>query len=52
MIILYRVDDRLIHGQVVEAWIPSLGIEQAIVISDEIAKDGLRQRLLRFAMPS
>ena len=52
MIILYRVDDRLIHGQVVEAWIPSLGIEQAIVISDEIAKDELRQRLLHFAMPS
>lgn len=51
MIVFYRVDDRLVHGQVVEGWLPSEGIDHIIVISDAIAVDSLRQRLLRFATP-
>ena len=30
-----RVDDRLIHGQTIVAWCPTLGIEEIIAI-DEI----------------
>ncbi|MCD6150055.1 MAG: PTS sugar transporter subunit IIB, partial [Deltaproteobacteria bacterium] len=29
--LLVRVDDRLIHGQIVETWIPYLNINQIIV---------------------
>jgi len=51
MIILYRVDDRLVHGQVVEGWVPHLKAEELAVISDEIAADELRTAIMRFATP-
>lgn len=51
MINLYRVDDRLIHGQVVEGWIPFLSAKEIIVVSNDIAKDALRTSIMRFATP-
>jgi PTS system mannose-specific IIB component len=51
MIILYRVDDRLVHGQVVEGWVPALGAEELAVVSDEIAADEMRRVIMRFATP-
>ncbi|MDA8242687.1 MAG: PTS sugar transporter subunit IIB [Elusimicrobia bacterium] len=51
MIILYRVDDRLVHGQVVEGWVPLLKAEELAVVSDEIAGDEMRQTIMRFATP-
>jgi mannose/fructose/N-acetylgalactosamine-specific phosphotransferase system component IIB len=51
MIILYRVDDRLVHGQVVEGWVPHLQVEELAVVSDEIAVDELRTTIMRFATP-
>lgn len=51
MIILYRVDDRLVHGQVVEGWVPHLKADELAVVSDEIAADELRTTIMRFATP-
>jgi mannose/fructose/N-acetylgalactosamine-specific phosphotransferase system component IIB len=51
MIILYRVDDRLVHGQVVEGWVPHLRAEELAVVSDEIAGDEMRRMIMRFATP-
>lgn len=51
MIILYRVDDRLVHGQVVEGWVPHLRAEELAVVSDEIAGDEMRRTIMRFATP-
>ena len=51
MIILYRVDDRLVHGQVAEGWVPHLQAEELAVVSDEIAGDELRRTIMRFATP-
>jgi mannose/fructose/N-acetylgalactosamine-specific phosphotransferase system component IIB len=51
MIILYRVDDRLVHGQVVEGWVPHLRAEELAVVSDEIAGDEMRRAIMRFATP-
>ncbi|HNT97245.1 MAG TPA: PTS sugar transporter subunit IIB [Elusimicrobiales bacterium] len=48
---LFRVDDRLIHGQVVESWVPYLGTGEIVVASDEIAADETRRLLMRFAVP-
>jgi PTS system mannose-specific IIB component len=50
-IALYRVDDRLIHGQVVEGWVPELKINVIAVISDDIFKDELRKNIMRFSAP-
>ena len=51
MIILYRIDDRLVHGQVVEGWVPHLHAEELAVVSDEIAGDEMRRTIMRFATP-
>ena len=51
MIILYRIDDRLVHGQVAEGWVPHLQAEELAVVSDEIAGDELRRAIMRFATP-
>jgi len=50
-IILYRVDDRLVHGQVVEGWVPHLQVEELAVVSDEIAGDEMLRAIMRFATP-
>ena len=36
---LVDIDDRLIHGQVVTAWISDYGIESAIIVSDKVPND-------------
>ena len=51
MLTFFRVDDRLIHGQIVESWIPAMGINAVLEISDEVSGDPLRQNLLKFAVP-
>ena len=33
-----RVDDRLIHGQTIVAWCPTLSIKEIIAIDDDSAK--------------
>ena len=37
MISFVRVDNRLIHGQVVEAWLPDLKVSRVVVADDEAA---------------
>lgn len=48
---LYRIDDRLIHGQVVEAWVPYLKTNEIVVVSDEISSDEVRRTIMRFSTP-
>jgi len=50
--IIFRVDDRLIHGQVVENWIPTFGISNVIVANDLISDDEFRKNIMKFSIPS
>lgn len=50
-IVLVRIDDRLIHGQVVESWIPYVKAEHVAVVSDEAAADPIQKSLMRLALP-
>ena len=36
-IVLCRVDDRLIHGQVVVGWGQALGINRIVLVDDQVA---------------
>lgn len=47
-----RVDNRLIHGQILEAWIPFLKISSIFVVDDEVASDLFRETVIRMAVPS
>ena len=52
MISLVRVDNRLIHGQVVEAWFPHLGVGRVVVADDESARSPLVRAAMGLAVPS
>ena len=48
-IVLTRVDNRLIHGQVATNWLRSYSANLCIVADDEVAEDSMQQTLLRLA---
>ena len=50
-ITIVRIDDRLVHGQVVESWLPAYRIGRVVVVSDEAATDTTQQALMRLAIP-
>ncbi|MFJ6413425.1 PTS mannose transporter subunit IIAB [Terribacillus saccharophilus] len=50
--VLARIDTRLLHGQVATAWTKSTNPTRIIVVSDEVAKDDLRKKLIQQAAPS
>ena len=50
-LVLCRVDDRLIHGQVVVGWGQPLGIQRIVLADDEVAKSTWEQDLYRMAVP-
>jgi len=47
-----RVDDRLIHGQTIVAWCPTLGIKEIIAIDDESAKNPVLKSIMTMGVPS
>ncbi|WP_337017928.1 mannose/fructose/sorbose PTS transporter subunit IIA [Oceanobacillus massiliensis] len=50
--VLARIDTRLLHGQVATAWTKNTLPTRIIVVSDEVAKDELRKKLIQQAAPS
>ncbi len=46
MILLVRVDDRLLHGQVLGAWVPFMDADFLIIASDESASDSFRTAVM------
>ena len=50
MISLVRVDNRLIHGQVVEAWLPHLKVGRVVVADDEAASSPLIRAAMGLAV--
>lgn len=46
-----RIDDRLIHGQIVASWISVLGCTAIVVADDKAAGDPLQSMLLEMAVP-
>ncbi|MGX7205188.1 mannose/fructose/sorbose PTS transporter subunit IIA [Enterococcus pingfangensis] len=50
-LVLTRVDSRLLHGQVATTWTKTTGTNRIIVVSDAVAKDDLRKRLIEQAAP-
>lgn len=50
-IVLYRIDDRLIHGQVVVGWGQPLDIGFIVLVDDEVACSDWEQELYRMGTP-
>ena len=51
MITLVRVDNRLLHGQVLETWIPRLGAVTVVVADDEAARSPLAHAAMTLCVP-
>lgn len=51
-IVLARIDDRLIHGQVATVWSKVTNCQRIIVCDDEVAKDTIRATLLKQVAPA
>jgi PTS system mannose-specific IIB component/fructoselysine and glucoselysine-specific PTS system IIB component len=50
-LVLYRIDDRLIHGQVVVGWGQPLDIRFIVLVDDEVASSEWEQELYRMGVP-
>lgn len=48
---LVRIDDRLIHGQVVMAWCKTMLIDRIVVIDDKVALDFIRKMFIETVAP-
>ena len=50
-VVLVRVDNRLVHGQVLEAWLPALDAHGVLVADDEAAGNVLARSAMALAIP-
>ncbi len=50
-LVLARVDDRLIHGQVVVGWVRALEANVIVVADDVVAADPMQKMILPLAVP-
>ncbi|MDO5718753.1 MAG: PTS galactosamine transporter subunit IIB [Tissierellia bacterium] len=51
-IVLTRIDNRLIHGQVATQWTNQIGANLILVANDKVAHDEMRQGLMDMAAPN
>jgi mannose/fructose/N-acetylgalactosamine-specific phosphotransferase system component IIB len=51
VIALVRVDNRLLHGQILETWVPKLRIDEIVVADDEAAGSDLARAAMTLCVP-
>ncbi len=51
-LVLTRIDNRLIHGQVLEAWVPHTSANCIIVANDDVAGAEFQKALMQAAVPT
>lgn len=47
-----RVDDRLIHGQTIVAWCPTLGVKEIVAVDDNSARNATLKSIMTMGVPS
>lgn len=50
-IVFARVDDRLIHGQIVQAWLPELSVDEVLIPCDAKRGSCVNEAMLRLSLP-
>lgn len=51
-VVLYRIDERLIHGQVMALWLGKTGANTVVIVDELAAKDTFMQQIYRMAAPA
>ncbi len=49
---LVRIDDRLVHGQIIKGWIKHLKPTQITVVSDNLVNNDVRRTVIKLTLPS
>ena len=52
MVLMTRVDCRLLHGQTAVSWTSGLGADCILIANDAVVKDDLRKTTMKLAKPS
>ncbi len=47
----FRVDNRLVHGQIMATWVPYLRLQRILVASDSVPESQLQMTCFRMAIP-
>nr|WP_328585505.1 PTS sugar transporter subunit IIB [Schleiferilactobacillus harbinensis] len=50
-ILVTRIDNRLVHGQVGMTWVNTIGANLVVVANDDVAKDDVQQNLMTMVVP-
>lgn len=50
-IVLTRIDDRLIHGQVMTAWVHETKGNEIVIVDDEVAQDDFLKMIINSSAP-
>ncbi len=50
-VLLVRIDDRLVHGQVVKGWVKHLQATQVTVVADSLVDNSARRAVMELALP-
>ena len=50
--IWFRIDERLVHGQIIEAWLPYLKAAMLVIANDELPGNELSRQIMLMAVPS
>ena len=51
-IVWTRIDDRLIHGQVMTQWIQHASANEVVIVDDGVAKDTFIQMIMKSSVPA
>lgn len=51
-IVLVRIDDRLIHGQVMTSWLNYTSANKIMIIDDKVAEDPFMKNVLKTCVPA
>ncbi|ADL08633.1 PTS system mannose/fructose/N-acetylgalactosamine-transporter subunit IIB [Thermosediminibacter oceani] len=50
-IVLARIDDRLIHGQIIASWVNYTQAQKIIIVDDEVSNDVFLAKVIKMAAP-
>ncbi len=50
-VVLTRIDDRLIHGQVITAWVRVTKANRILIVDNDVAADPFLTKVLKMASP-
>ncbi len=50
-VVLVRIDDRLIHGQIVVGWVQALGVKRIVLVDDAVSSNEWERELYTLSVP-